>query len=123
MYDDKKKEKVLALLHKMASVTNACKKAGISRRVFYDWKKADEKFAAEVEQIMNEEFPDFVEDALKKQIQEGDTKAIIFALKCKCRDRGWVERTEQQIDLTSGGQPIRYADIMPHKNDPDTETT
>lgn len=123
MYSEKKKQKVIDYLHKMASITNACKKAGVSRRVFYDWKKADPEFAAEVEQIMNEEFPDFVEDALKRQIQQGDTKAIIFALKCKCRDRGWVERTEQQIDLTSGGQPIRYADIMPHKNDPDTETT
>lgn len=123
MHSETKKEKVLAYLHKMASVTNACKNAGISRRVFYDWKKQDPEFAAEVEQIMNEEFPDFVEDALKKQILNGDTKAIIFALKCKCRDRGWVERTEQQIDLTSGGQPIRYADIMPHRNGTDSKAT
>lgn len=123
MYSEKKKEKVLSYLHKMASVTNACKKAGISRRVFYDWKKSDPQFAAEVDQIMNEEFPDFVEDALKKQILQGDTKAIIFALKCKCRDRGWVEKTEQQIDLTSGGQPIRYADIMPHRNGTDSKAT
>lgn len=123
MYSEKKKEKVLAYLHKMASVTNACKKVGISRRVFYDWKKQDPEFAAEVEQIMNEEFPDFVEDALKKRILNGDTKAIIFALKCKCRERGWVEKTEQQIDLTSGGQPIRYADIMPHRNGTDSKAT
>ena len=46
MYSEKKKEKVLAYLHKMASVTNACKKVGISRRVFYDWKKQDPEFAA-----------------------------------------------------------------------------
>lgn len=114
MKPTKTKSKVLEALHKsLGNITKACKAGGINRQTFYNWLKNDPDFAAEVEQVKEEE-GDFVENALRSRIEKGDTSAIIFVLKTKYRDRGYVEKTEQAVDITSGGKPIRYADIMPH---------
>lgn len=122
MYDDAKiKKELLESLHKMSSITTACKKAGIERMTFYRWKKEDEQFAAEVEQIMNEEQVDFAEDCLKERMQDGDTKAIIYFLNNRGKGRGWGEKQELAVDVTSGGQPIRYANIMPKKKPDGTD--
>lgn len=122
MYDEKTRKIVIE--HYRASlgdVSLTCKKAGIGRTAFYEWLKKDEAFAAEIEQIKTEEFADFVESALKQRIQAGDTTAIIFALKTKFRERGWSDKQEVAVDVTSGGQPIRYANIMPKKKPDGTD--
>ena len=82
----------------------------IKENVKADWNV----FAAEVEEV-KEEFLDFAEECLVERMRAGDTTAIIFALKSKGKQRGWGEKAEMQVDLSSGGQPIRYADFMPHK--------
>jgi len=123
MYDNEKRQAVLATYRKtLGNVTATCKAHGITPQTFYNWCEEDEAYGEEARRIKNEEFGDFVESALLQRIQEGDTKAIIFALKTRFKDRGYSEKIEVQADLTSGGKPLTYQDIMPH-NGTDEQTT
>jgi hypothetical protein len=91
-----KKESFLkAFIKTFGNITISCESLGISRQTYYDWKKDDPAFAkalAEVEP--DERFLDSAELALNKKIMDGDTTAIIFALKTKGKKRGYIERTE-----------------------------
>lgn len=114
MNTEEKKQKFVEQLSKKGwNVTATCKAVRISRKTFYEWCKRDEEFNSLIKDA-REEFGDFVEESLYKRIKAGDTTAIIFALKTKFKDRGWTEKTETQIDLTTGAKPIRYIDVMPH---------
>ena len=95
MYSKKKKEQLIEALRKsLGNVTIACKNVGISKSNFYNWLKEDEDLKSTLDEIRNEELPDFLESCLYSKCEEGDTKAIIFALKCNGKERGWVERQE-----------------------------
>ena len=74
-------------------IFHACKKAGIDRSTFYDWKKKNELFVEKVEEI-EESAIDFVESKLFEKIQDGDTTSIIFLLKTKGRHRGYIQKAE-----------------------------
>lgn len=77
------------------NVSEACRLTNISRNTFYRWQKEDEIFKNAIEEINpKESFKDFVELKAIKKLNEGDTAMIIFALKSKCKDRGWIERQE-----------------------------
>lgn len=84
----------------LGNVTAACKEIGIRRETYYHWKQKDKAFAKQVEEC-NESAIDFVESALMKQIQDGNATAIIFFLKTKGRDRGYVEKlqVDQKTEL------------------------
>ena len=43
---------------------------------------------------ITEDFKDFAEFELFKKIKEGNLTATIFFLKCKAKDRGYIERSE-----------------------------
>ena len=98
-----KKELIEALSNSLGNVTVACQLVKIHRSTFYEWLKNDPEFKKEVEAI-EEEALDFVEDALKKRIQQGDTTAIIFYLKCKGKKRGWYDKDiNTQVNVYNGG--------------------
>ena len=60
---------------------------------------------AEAWQNIRERRHDFVENALHKQIKEGNMTGIIFYLKTQAKDRGYVERSE----LTGAdGKPLIF---------------
>lgn len=83
-------------------VTYACDKVGVSRVTFYNYYKADKKFAEQVDHVMEKQI-DVVEAALLKRIKSEDTTAIIFYLKTKGRTRGYVEAVEhdhKRINVT-----------------------
>ena len=82
-----------ALEQTLGIVTAACKLAGISRSTFYEWMKSDIDFALAVEEIENIAL-DFAESKLHGAIAKGNIAAIIFYLKTKGRDRGYIERVE-----------------------------
>jgi hypothetical protein len=88
-----KKALVEALEASLGVVTTACKKVGIDRRDYYRWMEEDPEFKEKVEKIGDIAF-DFVESALYKQIQEGNTASTIFWLKTKARHRGYSEKLE-----------------------------
>lgn len=80
-------------------VSYACSKTGISRNTYYKWRKKDAKFKAECESV-EEEVVDVVESKLLRKINDEDLTAIIFYLKTKGKNRGYVERVEQNVSLT-----------------------
>ena len=99
-----KKQKLLkALEESHGVVTNACRKAGISRAQYYRYLQQDEKFAQAVEEIQ-EAAIDFVESQLFKQIKEGNITGQIFYLKTKGKHRGYIEKTQVQQETTGSIQ-------------------
>lgn len=79
------------------NITQSCKAIGINRTQYYEWMK-DGAFKQELQDIEpNEVFVDFAESALVTRISNGDTTAIIFALKTKGKKRGYIERTETDV--------------------------
>jgi transposase-like protein len=89
-----KKEKILESLEKsLGIVSAACKEVGVARETYYRWLKEDEDFRLKVEEI-HEMQGDFVEHQLLKKIKEGSEKAIMFYLKYRGKNRGYVNRSE-----------------------------
>lgn len=65
----------------------------------------------EIERLLeeiNEVELDYSEGKLRKLIRKSDKAAIFFHLKCKGKDRGWVERREH---TGKGGGPIQTQDL------------
>lgn len=94
----KKKALLEALEKSMGVVTPACKSVDIARSTYYEWYKNDEEFKAKVNDLQ-EVALDFAESKLYQLISEGDRTCVIFHLKTKGKNRGYVERNE--IDVSS----------------------
>lgn len=88
----------------LCNISTSCKKIGISRNCFYEWMKSDEIFKTEVEELQ-ESMIDFGETMLYKNVRDGKETSIIFYLKTKGKDRGYIERVEnvnKNIDKYAG---------------------
>lgn len=92
----RKKDFMIAFKESKGIITYACDAIGVSRQTFYYWMSTDEKFKQEIDDI-NESTIDLVEHKLLSLINKEDTTAIIFYLKTKGRNRGYIERYEQEI--------------------------
>lgn len=100
------KAEFLTLLEKnMGIITPVAKSMHISRDLIIKWRKEDPDFDAAVEST-NETTIDFVENALLRKIQEGDTSSIIFFLKTKAKNRGYIEKFD--LDATIKRPRIIY---------------
>lgn len=81
----------------LGNISVACQNFGCERQTFYNWYNTDADFKAKADAV-KEIRKDFIESALDKKIQEGDTTAIIFAAKTQCKDRGYVEKQELKVE-------------------------
>lgn len=86
-----------ALGKSLGIVSTACKTVGINRSTHYDWLKNDPDYAEQVYDVA-EQAHDFVESQLYEQIQDGNTTATIFYMKCKMRSRGYVEKQDVNLN-------------------------
>jgi len=104
-----KKERQKAWLEaykaQLFNITEACKRIGIDRSTYYRWLDNDPDFGQAVQDAREEKL-DFIEDQLLGKIAEGDTTAIIFALKTLAKHRGYVERQEIVGPVSPVLQPI-----------------
>lgn len=118
--DTHKKEMLIALEARLGNVTNACKDVGIARSTHYEWYNGDEDYKAAVDDI-SELTIDFVEDKLHQRINgvEGvkygadgspvtyeippDTTAIIFFLKTRAKHRGYIEKSQMDLNVNKLG--------------------
>lgn len=81
----------------------ACKRMGITRQTFFNWRKDDPDFAQAVTDL-GEGVLDMAEAKLLQLINAGDRQAIIFYLKSKGKSRGYGDRCE----LTGpNGEPLQ----------------
>ena len=97
-------EVIEAIKEARGFVTVAASKLGCSRTSMYVYLKrfATAQTALEDER---EKRHDFVESKLMKAIDNDNITAMIFYLKTQCKDRGYVERYQQEI-TGSGGGPV-----------------
>jgi len=101
-----KKEALIEEIKKRPIIEAACKKIGIGRATFYRWRKADEKFAEQIDYALNEGkalVNDMAESQLISAIRDRNLSAIIFWLRSHHNDyRNKVEingklKTDQEI--------------------------
>lgn len=122
---DRKKLAVLDAYDKsLGNVSVACQTAGISRQTFYMWKHEDEAFAERVNEI-DESQIDFAETMLKKNIREGKETSLIFYLKTKGKERGYIEKSEQEITGKGGKSLIEpiIIEVIDNREKVDAEDT
>lgn len=84
----------------LGNVSKACEKVNIARKTFYDWKKTYQEFAEKVSEI-EEKNIDFAETMLLKNIRDGKENSIMFFLKTKGKERGYVEKTESDVNINA----------------------
>jgi hypothetical protein len=106
---EKKKQEFLEVYSQKANnIHLTCKAVGIERVTFYKWMKEDNAFRDKITALEEGDI-DSAETALKRQILDGNITAIIFYLKTKGKNRGYVERQE----LTgANGQKLFEVEII-----------
>jgi len=84
-----RKERVVELLREsFFDVSWTIRQLRIQRRSFRRWKQKDPEFERACYET-EEGVKDKAEMLLQIKMREGNTKAIIFFLKTKCKDRGY----------------------------------
>lgn len=93
----KKSAFIEQLIESLYNIKFACSQVGVDRRTYNRWKTEDPEFERACYEI-NEGIKDEAEVMLQQKITEKDTASLIFFLKTKCKDRGYVERRENLIE-------------------------
>ena len=91
-----------ALKQAAGNVTYAAKSLGVSRSTIHR-RIAESVTLQQVLTDAREELVDVAESALRKEVLNGNITAIIFTLKTQGKDRGYVERTQQEVTGAGGG--------------------
>lgn len=108
----KKSQLIDAMTATMGNVSDACDQVGISRKTYYDYLKTDPEFKEAIDAV-DAKTCDWVESKMRELISGVKTltaggevyqhppckTSIIFFAKTKMKDRGYVERTEQVIEM------------------------
>ena len=85
---------------KGCNITATCSALGISRKTFYEWKAKKKKLAEGLEEI-DESILDWAESKLKEHINNDNLQALIFFLRTKGKKRGYVEKTETDVNINA----------------------
>ena len=104
----KKQRFVEEFFNKAGNISELCKAVGIHRSTYYEWMNKDERFNAKIN-AEREGLIDFAESKLIKLIDEKNVTAIIFFLKTRAKDRGYVEKVETEH---SGGVDVTLKKII-----------
>ena len=111
----KQKDFVKMFKTKLGHVTKTCDACIMSRMTYYAWMK--NPIFAEAIESEKEGLIDFVEHMLIKNINKGDTTAIIFFLKTIGKKRGYVEHIKVESDITIKGIDINILPSRPKLED------
>ena len=98
-----KKALLKALEETLGIVTSACKMVGVNRSTYYKYYNEDADFKEEVDSISDIAL-DFAESQLHKQIEEGNSTSTIFYLKTKGKKRGYIEKSEVDMNANYSGE-------------------
>ena len=92
-------EKIIQIYEKKdCNITATCTALGIARKTFYEWREKKKKLAEGLE-AAEEAIIDFAESKLVEHINNDDVQALIFFLRTKGKKRGYVEKTETDVNL------------------------
>jgi hypothetical protein len=91
--NNNKKIFLQALAEHRGIVTKACNATGISRTQVYKWRDEDTTFVDQINEVQQIVL-DFAEDKLFEHIGNDNVPSLIFFLKCRGKERGYVERQE-----------------------------
>jgi hypothetical protein len=91
--DINKKKMIEALEMSLGVVTSAVKAVGIHRSTHYEWYNEDPEYRKAVDDIVNVSL-DFAETQLFQSMKDQNVAAVIFYLKTKGKQRGYIERSE-----------------------------
>jgi hypothetical protein len=92
-----KKAAMIAALEKtLGIVTSAAKIVGIERSTHYFWMESDEAYRKAVKDLDNVVL-DFVESKLHKLVEDLNPTAVIFTLKTKGKQRGYIEQNDVNV--------------------------
>jgi len=95
MNTDEGKRTFLEIFNKkLGNVKAACEASNISRGTYYKWVENDKEFAENAHNVF-EGLKDMAETKLQQAIHAGKTAELIFFLKTKCQDRGYIETIQQ----------------------------
>lgn len=99
--DIHKEAMISALTKCLGVVTTACKKVGISRETHYLWFNEDVDYRAKVLDVKNIAI-DFVESKMFSAISNGDSSLTKYYLSTQGKDRGYVEKSivDNQLTIT-----------------------
>lgn len=86
-----------ALEQSMGIVQTGCDMVGISRTNHYKWMRESVEYKRAYESLSNKAL-DFAESKLLELIGRGNTAAVIFYLKTKGKERGYIERQEVRVE-------------------------
>ena len=112
-----KKAMLAALEKSLGVVAPAVKKVKIDRATHYDWYKNDSRYKAAVDAIQ-EIALDFAETKLHSSIRKGSDTANIFYLKTKGKKRGYIERSELDIN---GQMAVNWNETRTYGTDPQAD--
>lgn len=82
----------------MGNISAMCKELGIARTTFYRYINDDPEFMARCKEV-EEQMLDFAESCLFKSMKDGNVTAIIFYLKTKGKQRGFVENPAFNLNV------------------------
>lgn len=108
------KDIVVAYEKKGANISATCKSLGIDRKTFYNRRKANPKLDEALSEI-EEGLIDFTESKLIQAINDDNLTAIIFYLKTKGKERGYIERQEQQVTVNPFEELMKLLPEIPDK--------
>lgn len=98
------------------NISKVCDRMRITRHKVASWRKENELFNLMMEEI-NEGLIDNTEDALHGLIKSGNPLAVMFFLKCKAKDRGYVEKQVVETHNKIQIQDFEYIDINDEKEE------
>ncbi len=92
----KKAAMLEALTKTLGIVTSAAKIVGIERSTHYFWMESDEAYRKAVKELDNVVL-DFAESKLHKLVEDLNPTAVIFLLKTKGKQRGYIEQNDVNV--------------------------
>lgn len=110
-----KRAMIEAMRKSLCIVSQACKIANISRESHYKWYKFDEEYKSAIDKL-GEEVIEFAETSLMNQIKEKNTRATIFFLETRARER-YGRNPETQINLTKNEAMINQVNVSSNINE------
>ena len=103
---------VAALRDNGGFISTAAKACGLSPSAISMRIARNPKLKEAVDEIRNAQL-DMVEDALIQNIKNRDQRAIEFYLKCRGKERGWVEQTASEVTVkASAGTKFTRAELL-----------